>query len=146
MHRWHGRLPILRCRERIETRHAPMCATARQLVSLYFGVGSGLKLHIRLLGCAGQGSLPILRCRERIETGQSCKIVVSQKVSLYFGVGSGLKHIRYGGYEFVKTRVSLYFGVGSGLKQITGRPTETGTQSLPILRCRERIETVKMGR
>ena len=109
-------LPILRCRERIETQ---------------------LLLEHRL----GKTYLPILRCRERIETYNAQRWSVrGARISLYFGVGSGLKP-RCSCVHLSCSVISLYFGVGSGLKPYPLARSSDFGGDLPILRCRERIET-----
>ena len=133
-------LPVLRCRERIETCPVPRKMPA-PYISLYFGAGSGLKLKVV---CSWSGAylyLPVLRCRERIETCEVWRNVKPLKrISLYFGAGSGLKQL-WGSRSRADHRISLYFGAGSGLKHRQSIPFYLSGINLPVLRCRERIET-----
>ncbi len=77
-------LPILRCRERIETTLIPKGILMKS-ISLYFGVGSGLKRV------------------NNVSTLYICEI------SLYFGVGSGLK--RHTKLKYAMESISPYTSV-----------------------------------
>ena len=110
-------LPVLWCREWIETYPKTVARSREHFISLYSGAGSGLKLlYIERIICPGD------------------------LISLYSGAGSGLKlhfcdAIRY------RCVISLYSGAGSGLKHHRGGAFVRGISNLPVLWCREWIET-----
>ena len=61
-------------------------------------------------------------------------------ISLYSGAGSGLKH-RDQSWQYPLCPISLYSGAGSGLKRSIRGRGQKNDPHLPVLWCRERIET-----
>ena len=136
-----GNLPVLWCRERIETLLQHLLVRplndlpvlwCRERIETDMGIDFGV---------AGP-YLPVLWCRERIETLPILAITTHRKeISLYSGAGSGLKPMKNFSFFMISSDLPVLWCRERIETPPYAECIARGAMNLPVLWCRERIET-----